>query len=549
VDWECCWDRDVIARGDCPNIQEGDEDLLLSRRRRILEKCCDCPNFKRDLTRFIESGHPLAPVFNLIHEEHQRQKTLIQSLVSFLDNKTLEVRFLHELGSVLQSSVDLEEVLSVALTAITAGKGFGMNRAFLLLTDRDHAMLNGYLAIGPRNYEEACQAWDEIASNDMDLQTLAQSFRLNKLSSERAKFHDILEQLSVPLSAEDHILIKALDSKHPLLIEDAFHHPDVNSGLAHLLGVDTFLLMPLHSRNRRIGMIIADNCITHRRITEEDMHSLETFTFPVAFAIERASLYDRLQEELSRVTEAGNKLREQQELIVRMEKMALVGRITSSIAHSIRNPLMVIGGFARSMLKTTPADDPKRDFIESIVNETRQLEGVLDEIFNYSDSLYPTRDLWDVNQMIETAIKELQDLLLQKGCECRFEPDTSLPRAYIDIKQVSYCLRTLIINEIDGRCGEKIRVRASGQGDSILVSIEDRGRTVAQENLDMLLTPFAINHDMGTGIGLALCRAMLEKQGIPLTVTAPPEGGILYTITLPTRKEEQPNEQITCSGR
>ena len=540
MDWECCWDRDVIALGDCPNIREGDEDLLASQRRRILEKCCDCPSFKSDLNRFRESGHPLGSVFSLFHDEHQRQKTQIQSLISFLDNKTLEIRFLHELGSVLRSSVDLEEVLSVALTAITAGKGFGMNRAFLLLTDREHAMLNGYLAIGPRNYEDACQAWDEIASNDMDLQTLAQSFRLNKLSSERAKFHDILEQLSIPLSADDNILIKALEGTHPLLIEDAFHHPDVSPGLAHLLGVDTFLLMPLHSRNRRIGLIIADNCITHRRITEADMHSLETFTFPVAFAIERASLYDRLQVELNRVTEASNKLKEQQELIVRMEKMALVGRITSSIAHSIRNPLMIIGGFARSILKSTPASDPKRDFIESIVSETRQLEGVLDEILNYSDSLYPTRDFWDVNQMVETAIKDLQGILQQKGRECSFDPVAALPHAYIDIKQFSYCMRTLIVNEIDEHSGGEIRIQVSGNADNIQVSIEDKGRTVAQEEqLDLLLTPFASTHDMGTGNGLALCRTMLEKQGIPLIVIAPPEGGITYTITLPTRKEEQ----------
>jgi len=549
VDWECCWDRDIVAPGDCPNIKEGDEDLLVSRQRRILEKCCDCPNFKRDLNRFRESGHPLAPVFSLLYDDHQHQKTQIQSLVSFLDNKTLEVRFLHELGSVLQSSVDLEEVLSVALTAITAGKGFGMNRAFLLLVDREHAMLNGFLAIGPRNFEEACQAWDEIASNDMDLQTLAQNFRLNKLSSERAKFHDILEQLSTPLSAGDNLLNKALDGTHPLLIEDAFHHPDVTPGLAHLLGVDTFLLMPLHSRNRRIGLIIADNCITHRRITEEDMRSLETFTFPVAFAIERASLYDRLQVELNRVTEAGNKLREQQELIARMEKMALVGRITSSIAHTIRNPLMIIGGFARSMLKTTPATDPKRDFIESIVNETRQLEGVLDEVLNYSDSLYPTRDFWDVNQMIGAAIKDLQGILQQKGCECSFDPDPALPHVYIDIKQFSYCVRTLIANDIEGHGGGNIRIRVSGGTDGIQVSIEDKGRTVTQEELDQILTPFAVAHDMGTGIGLALCRMMLEKQGIPFVVTAPPEGGITYTITLPTRKEEQLHEQITCSRR
>jgi len=539
LDCERCWDREVIEIGECPEFREGDEDLLFSRRRRILEKCSDCVKFKRDLVRFEESNHDMASAFTIVHSEYQRQKTQIQSLVSFLDNKTLEIRFLHELGYVLQSSVDLEEVLSVALTAITAGKGFGMNRAFLLMTDREVGVLKGYLAIGPKNLEEASQTWNEISQNDMDLQTLAQSFRQNKLSAERIKFHDILEKLSIPLSNSNHIVVKALDLKHPVLIEDAFHRPDVDPHFASLLGVDTFLLMPLVTRNRRIGIIIADNCITHRRITDEDMRSLETFSFPVAFAIERARLYDRLQEELNRVTEAGNKLKEQQELIVRMEKMALVGRITSSIAHSIRNPLMIIGGFARSILKSSPPSDPKLGFIESIVSETRQLEGVLDEILNYSDSLYPTRDFWDVNQVIETTVKDVQDMLLQRGCKCRFEPVNALPHAYIDIKQVSYCLRTLINSNIEGRTGEIITVSVSVEDEHIRISVEDHERKVSQEELDALLTPFSITHDMGTGLGLALCRTMLEKQGIPLIVVAPPDGGIIYTIKLPTKKEEQ----------
>jgi signal transduction histidine kinase len=200
---------------------------------------------------------------------------------------------------------------------------------------------------------------------------------------------------------------------------------------------------------------------------------------------------------------------------------------------------MIIGGFARSMLKNTPATDPKRDFNESIVSETRQLEGVLDEILNYSDSLYPTRDFWDVNQVVETAVRDVQELLLQRACECRFDPDHTLPLAYIDLKQVSYCVRTLIVNDIEGRSGEAIRITATEHEGVIQVSIIDSSRMVSQDELDSLLTPFAITHDMGTGLGLALCRTMLDKQGIPLVVIAPPEGGITYTITLPTRKEEQ----------
>lgn len=540
MDWECCWAKDVIAPGDCPNIVEGDEDLLSSQRRRILEKCCDCPNFKHDLARFRDSGHPMATVVSLIHEDYQHQKTQIQSLASFLDNKTLEVRFLHELGSVLQSSVDLEEVLSVALTAITAGKGFGMNRAFLLLVDKDRERLQGYLAIGPRNYEEATQVWDEIFRNDLDLQALAQSFRQNKLSAERAKFHDILEQLSTPVTNVNHLLIKTLNGKQPVLIEDAFHNPQVDPAIARLLGVDTFLLMPLISRNRRVGMIIADNCITHRRITEEDMRSLETFAFPVAFAIERASLYDQLHLELIHATEAGNKLKEQQELIVRMEKMALVGRITSSIAHSIRNPLMIIGGFARSMLKNTRQDDPKRAFMESIVGETRQLEGVLDDILNYSDSLYPTRDFWDANHLVEGVIRDSSEALQARGCTCGFSAGQDLPPVYIDFKQISYCVRTILLTNIDGVMDSGIIGISTYPGnDGVVIRIEDRSRSISRQELDTLLTPFSSTQDLGAGLGLALCKTMLEKQGLPFSAEPLPEEGIVYTITLPIRKEEQ----------
>ena len=267
MDQECCWNRDVIEQADCPNVGDGEEGLLVSRQQRNLDKCCECPRFLHAMQRLHDDANPLAPVLDTLLAEYRRQKTQIQSLVSFLDSKTLEVRFLHELGHVLQSSVDLDEVLSVALTAITAGKGFGMNRAFLLLCDREEGILKGYLGIGPRNLEEAGGVWNEILQDDMDLQALAQNFRLNKLSSEREKFHDILEQLSFPLSNKEHIVIKALDGKHPVMVEGAFDHPDVPPELARLLGVDAFLLMPLISRKRRIGMIIADNFITHRTIT------------------------------------------------------------------------------------------------------------------------------------------------------------------------------------------------------------------------------------------------------------------------------------------
>ena len=116
-----CWNSNEIDPTECPIFEE----RRTSKQQRRLEECGECSCFARDLKLMHEEDNPLAPLLSDLLNENNRQKTQIQSLVSFLDNKTLEMRFLHELGSVLQSSVDLEEVLSVALTAITAGKGFG----------------------------------------------------------------------------------------------------------------------------------------------------------------------------------------------------------------------------------------------------------------------------------------------------------------------------------------------------------------------------------------------------------------------------------------
>ena len=125
---------------------------------------------------------------------------------------------------------------------------------------------------GPRDYEEAWRTWQEIGQNDLTLREMARNFQKTKLASEKVKFHDILEKLSVPLANHAHIFNRALHDEKPILVKNAFNNPELDRGLARLLGVDSFLIMPLISRNRRIGLLIADNCITHKPITLQDMH-------------------------------------------------------------------------------------------------------------------------------------------------------------------------------------------------------------------------------------------------------------------------------------
>ena len=344
--------------------------------------------------------------------------------------------------------------------------------------------------MGPKDYQEAWDIWDEISRDDLSLREMATQFHQTKFSAEKNKFHDILERLSFSMSDEGHILVRALNERRSILIRDASHHPEVDPSLAQTIGADTFLILPLISRNRRIGVILADNFITRKPITQQDISFMETLTFPVAFAIERASLYERLHEDLEKLSVANTKLHEQQKLIVRMEKLALLGKITSSIAHSIRNPLTVIGGFARSLLKNVAENDPKREPLENIVQKSKQLEDVLSEVLGYADSVLPAIDKWDVNQMVETIALELMKKTEGSGITITLSLAPELPMIYLDYRQIAYCIKKILSNSIKAMMppGE-IYLGTSLAEDCIMVEIRDTVPIPEREAHEAFLDP------------------------------------------------------------
>jgi len=539
VDWECCWTSHEIPPGKCPNIFDGEEALCGMFKRRVLEKCIECPSFRKDLERLRQEAGPFAEVTPLLAAEVVNQKAQLSSLASFLNTKSREIRFLHELGTVLQTSMELDEVLSVALTAITAGQGFGMNRAFLLLVDKDAGILRGHLGIGPRDYDEAWRIWSEIDQRGANLESMAHDLQRSKLANEKAKFQDMLQALSVPLEDQEHIFNRALHERRPYLIENAYDNPLVDRRVAEVLGVDSFLVVPIISVYRRIGILLADNFVTRKPITPHDLQSIETFAFPVAFSIERASLYERVQEQVDKLTLANAKLKEQQELILKMEKMALIGRITSSIAHSIRNPLMIIGGFARSLLKSAPDADPKRDYLDTIVREAKQLEDALEEVLNYSDSLYPVVDRWDIKQLIQNVCSELQPMLDQRHIALAFGFDDILPEILIDYKKIAYCVRTVVKSAAEAAQGvTAISIAAHGDQEAIYIEIFGNGDPLSSAQQDTA-TPFAATQELGSGLGLPLCKTILERYGNHFHIETPPGGGTKYTIRLLLNREEE----------
>jgi len=533
VEPRCCCCREHISLEDCPYLGEGDEELLFNRRKRFLQRCIECPRFLENMRNSHEGCDGLADLIPYAVEEVLALRALNRTFTAQIESRSREVKFLHEVSLVLQTSIDMEEVIAMALTAVTAGKGFGLNRAILLLVDKEQRHLRGHFAVGPRNPQDAARIWQEVEEQDLPLREMARLFFEQKMSAERERFRDLLEVLTTPLNDFGHPFVRTLNDQFSRHVANLAGEPGFSREQTMALGVGELLIVPLISKNRRIGLLLADNIVSHRPISDDDLTSLETFALPVAFAIERAALYERLQEELTKVTDANQRLREQQEQIVRMEKMALVGRITANIAHSIRNPLTIIGGFARTLVKNTPPGDSKRQFIESIIRESRRLEEVLQEVLSYAESQHPTFDLWDINQLIAAVYAGLDEEFETSGVECRLDFASGLPLVRVDFKKISYCLRSLIRTAVEGLPdGGSIEIRTRRHGDELLIVLVDSGESIPADALRSAAFPYSSAVEEGGVTGLSLCSRIFEEHGARYHVTREEGAGTTVTIIL-----------------
>jgi signal transduction histidine kinase len=543
LEWECCWTKDIVTPSECPQVSADEEDLLVSPGRRIIAKCLECPRFTADLERLKSSGNPATPVLLSLVSEFHRQKAQLAAMMGFLDSRNLEIQFLHEIGAILQTSLVLDEVLSIALTAITAGKGFGMNRAFLLLADKELNFLRGYLGVGPKDYQEAWEIWEEIGNNDLTLREMAKHFYDTKLTAEKDKFHDILDRLSVSLDDHSHIFNRALREGRPFLVREAANNHHISSELATTLGVDTFLILPLVSPNRRIGIIIADNFITRKSITPQDMQSMEILSFPIAYAIERTSLYERLHDDLRQLSDANARLLEQQELIVRMEKYALLGKITSGIAHSIRNPLMVIGGFARHLLKDIPESDPNRESLETIVSQAKHLEDALFEALAYADAVSPAMDLWDLNQLVGNLVKEVEKIADDNGVKVDLVLSPGFPVIYTDYRQIAYCIKKILYTSIASMPnGGRLHMSTGVDGEGISLEIRDTSGAGNRPSIESRIPPGMFNRCEDSTVDLSFCRVILENYCKSFTVDENDGNGRRYLLRFSPAKEGSNHE-------
>jgi signal transduction histidine kinase/ActR/RegA family two-component response regulator len=268
----------------------------------------------------------------------------------------------------------------------------------------------------------------------------------------------------------------------------------------------------------------------------------------IVLLIENSRLYAQIRrlylerEQQNRSLEAT--VRERTEQLLQSEKVATMGSLLAGVAHELNNPLAVVMGQTHMLMEVT-TDDSVRQRAEKINTAAGRCVRVVRNFLALARKRPPERTLVALNQAVNDAVELLAYELRSHGIELRIVLADDLPLVSADGHQLQQVLVNLLANAhhamrtVDGPKRISITSRADAAGDRIQLEISDTGPGIPAEIQEKIFEPFFTTKPpgQGTGLGLSLCRTIIDQHGGTLTVRSTPGRGATFLIELPSARQ------------
>jgi len=462
-----------------------------------------------------------------------RDITLRARLEKILQENIADLSTINEISEALLTSKDLDDILGIILIGVTASQGLGFNRAFLLLADPDRNALVGKLAVGPSNPEEAGRIWNEVQQKYHTLRELFEDYKTSGLDHD-GYINQVVRRIRVPLTDRDNPLIRTLEEKKSLNIFNGVSMGTFPQELAHLLGTDTLAVVPIVCEHRSLGLLLADNLINRRPIDEEAVSKLRVFANLASQTIERIRLFESLKEKNTDLDHAYRQLKESRNKLIQAERLSALGQLAAHVAHEIRNPLVSIGGFARSLSRETSPEDPRKEKIEIILEEAIRLERYLKDTLTLMRHNNPVFRPADPNGLIQESLKMIEGESEAAKVGVKLELLANPPFVELDPEQIRQVLLNLFRNALEAMTGGgTLTVGSRLEHELFIIDIADTGVGIEDKHLENLFTAFFTTKSTGSGLGLSISSQIVRNHGGTIVLSSRRGEGTVFHIKLP----------------
>lgn len=455
--------------------------------------------------------------------------------VTAICKKDFQINLITQVSETIQRDDEIDSVLHAILIGVTSGSGLGFNRAMLFLTDVREKKLVGKMAVGPDTMEEAIQIWSSVSACGVDIYSQLKSYK--ERGPENSHFISKVLNASFSLKDPSNIFSLACNKQEHIHVYDAANDSRVSAEIRDFMEVREFIVIPLVSLNKSIGIIVADNKFNQTPIGHDSIELLSIFAFQAALLIESYNNLHMIKKEME-------KIRDRQEAMVESEKLAAVGRIASHIAHEIRNPLVTMGGYARRIIQL--AKDQKdlvknQEFINKaaqvVLKESERLEKTLSNVMDFSRTTSFIMEFNNINEIVHDTCDLLKNLFQERRIRLTLNLDQELPLVKSDFNQMKQVMLNLLQNAIDATPPEgEVTVTTHTSDKEVQISVKDTGSGIPEEDQTKIFEPFFSTKVTGVGLGLSIIKKIVTDHNGDISVISSKEGGAEFIVKLPLPK-------------
>jgi signal transduction histidine kinase len=252
------------------------------------------------------------------------------------------------------------------------------------------------------------------------------------------------------------------------------------------------------------------------------------------------TMLSRLKLALARSDE---RLQRQRERLEETAKLVAVGEMASMLAHQINQPLSAVVNYTRSCLRRLRSGtwDPQvlGEIMEQASQEAARAGAIIQRVREFVRKREPNRNAIDANPMVEDTLSLMRAEAAKHNVRLAFEPAIDVPQVDADRVMVEQVIMNLVRNGIeamdDTPAGNReLRVSIAADGARFVrISVRDHGHGIPAEFTDNLFQPFFTTKRDGMGLGLSICRSIVEFHDGSLWASANPESGSTFHFTLP----------------